>query len=143
MSCRDGVDTTYRNKGRVRGGAGDFSWENLKGDRRIADSEYWLGRSEVCEDLWYADGRKKMGKAEDLTGVQDEEEDVMREMLGLRAVQRRQRGVLTEKEVKEALMREQGRESDEHALGLGLNLTGAKKATAQYIENTGKVPDAL
>eukprot|EP01062_Namystynia_karyoxenos_P036607 TRINITY_DN26664_c0_g5_i1.p2 TRINITY_DN26664_c0_g5~~TRINITY_DN26664_c0_g5_i1.p2 ORF type:complete len:307 (+),score=147.31 TRINITY_DN26664_c0_g5_i1:95-922(+) len=142
MSFRGGVDTTYKNKARVRGGAGDFSWDQLKGDRQIAESEFYLGRSQMCENLWYQAKGSSGSAPADLEGIKNQEEDLMREMLGLRPARRRQRGELSEREEREALQRE-GRQQEEHAPGLGLNLMGAKKASAQFIANTGQVPEGL
>ena len=87
MSFRDGVDTTYNNKFRARGGQGDFSWDTLKGDKSAAAQEYYLGRSQMCEDLWYARDAKRAPKRglsdRDMSDLQQQEEDAMKAALGI------------------------------------------------------------
>ena len=88
MSFKDGVDTTYRNKNRARGGAGDFDLKSLKGDRSAAVQEYYLGRSEVCEEIWYKEGGPKRVEtsSEDKAEILRQEENVRRRMLGLQPI---------------------------------------------------------
>eukprot|EP00754_Rhynchopus_humris_P000831 Rhum_TRINITY_DN10520_c0_g1::Rhum_TRINITY_DN10520_c0_g1_i1::g.38860::m.38860 len=93
MSFKDGVDTTYRNKNRARGGAGDFDLKSLKGDRSAAVQEYYLGRSEVCEEIWYKEGGPKRVEtsSEDKAEILRQEENVRRRMLGLQPIPKRER----------------------------------------------------
>eukprot|EP00755_Sulcionema_specki_P019718 Sspe_Gene.12175::Locus_4142_Transcript_1_1_Confidence_1.000_Length_954::g.12175::m.12175 len=145
MSFKNGVDTTYRNKARVRGGAGEFSWKQLEGDSKAALGEYYLGRSQMCEDLWYSRKNDKAGKRvreDEISKIKEQEQDLMREMLGLKPIKRRHRE-LTSREEEELLKREKfDKFADNQALGLGLNLR-SRKATAQFMEVTGQVPEDL
>eukprot|EP01012_Entosiphon_sulcatum_P030166 TRINITY_DN3705_c0_g1_i1.p1 TRINITY_DN3705_c0_g1~~TRINITY_DN3705_c0_g1_i1.p1 ORF type:complete len:183 (+),score=37.26 TRINITY_DN3705_c0_g1_i1:32-550(+) len=77
-----------------RGGRSDFDWNVLMGDKNAANQEYYLGRSEKCEDLWYKTARPSklpIGSRVDATSAKAEllaikkhEEDMMKAALGLK-----------------------------------------------------------
>lgn len=47
----------HGNERTSRGGRGaDFNWDELRGDKQAAAGEFYLGRSEKCEDLCPGDG---------------------------------------------------------------------------------------
>ena len=143
MSFKNGVDTTYRNKDRVRGGAGDFTWDQLKGDKLAAVGEYYIGRSQMCENIWYGKERVKRTKEEDrhreVADIKAQEQEMMMQAMGIKPTKRKQTE-LTAADEKALLSRSKPSEG-EH-LGLGLNIH-VKKASAQHIANTGIVPDDL
>eukprot|EP01061_Rhynchopus_euleeides_P015016 TRINITY_DN25774_c0_g1_i1.p1 TRINITY_DN25774_c0_g1~~TRINITY_DN25774_c0_g1_i1.p1 ORF type:complete len:244 (+),score=99.27 TRINITY_DN25774_c0_g1_i1:103-834(+) len=141
MSFRDGVDTTYRNKFRARGGQGDFSWDQLKGDKSAAAQEYYLGRSQMCEDIWYnrgAAGSRKRPSTAELDEARRQDDEMMRQAMGL-APLKKKRTEMTSKEQEEALRRTA---DTEDAQGLGMNLQ-ATKASTMYREATGASLEGL
>eukprot|EP01060_Flectonema_neradi_P010391 TRINITY_DN17473_c1_g1_i1.p1 TRINITY_DN17473_c1_g1~~TRINITY_DN17473_c1_g1_i1.p1 ORF type:complete len:235 (+),score=56.92 TRINITY_DN17473_c1_g1_i1:118-822(+) len=144
MSFKRGVDSTYHNKDRVRGGAGDFTWDQLKGDKLAAIGEYYLGRSQMCENIWYGKDRTAGVKAGDrekeISDIKAQEQEMMAQAMGLQPTKRRQTE-LTAADEKALLTRNKPTNDDDH-LGLGLNIH-AKKASAQLIANTGTVPEDL
>jgi len=76
-----------------RGGSGgQFDWGTLQGDKQAAAGEFFLGRSEKCEDLWYSRSRvSKIPTAvadeeqrRERAAVQDAEWQLMQAALGLK-----------------------------------------------------------
>eukprot|EP00906_Rhabdomonas_costata_P025828 RCo036887 len=78
-----------------RGGRTEFDWEPLKLDKRAAQEEYYLGRSQMCEDLWYSKAKpSRIPTATDAPGddvrraelaaLQRAEQELMKAALGVR-----------------------------------------------------------
>eukprot|EP01063_Lacrimia_lanifica_P004232 TRINITY_DN1235_c4_g1_i1.p1 TRINITY_DN1235_c4_g1~~TRINITY_DN1235_c4_g1_i1.p1 ORF type:complete len:244 (+),score=106.97 TRINITY_DN1235_c4_g1_i1:92-823(+) len=136
-------NTGYNNKARTRGGHGDFTWDSLKGDKKAAAQEFYLGRSQMCENIWYGKegGGKRKFDENELADVKQQEEDMMRQALGLKPMKRRC-VEMSEQEQQEALKREGGDDEDAMAQGLGLN-KAATKASVQYMQNHGVTDDKL
>eukprot|EP00667_Euglena_gracilis_P028158 EG_transcript_35622 len=82
----------HGNERTSRGGRGaDFNWDELRGDKQAAAGEFYLGRSEKCEDLWYA--KSKVNKIparvadqqrQEVEAVQQAERELMQAALGLK-----------------------------------------------------------
>eukprot|EP01010_Urceolus_cornutus_P001189 NODE_1711_length_782_cov_125.257844_g1331_i0.p1 GENE.NODE_1711_length_782_cov_125.257844_g1331_i0~~NODE_1711_length_782_cov_125.257844_g1331_i0.p1 ORF type:complete len:201 (+),score=40.39 NODE_1711_length_782_cov_125.257844_g1331_i0:107-709(+) len=75
-----------------RGGRTDFNWDELKGDKNAAIEEYYLGRSEKCEDLWYKKTKptkipsavpKELERRSEMSAIQKAEQEMFKAALGL------------------------------------------------------------
>jgi hypothetical protein len=106
--------------GGARGGKDQFSWDTVRQDK---SRDHYLGASvhasqgrwQNGKDLsWYAKGRKDENMAalaEEKRLVKEQEEDMMRQRLGLKPIERKERAVTLDKhEVKELLQGKQDAE---------------------------------
>mmetsp|Transcript_20090 Transcript_20090/g.65442 ORF Transcript_20090/g.65442 Transcript_20090/m.65442 type:complete len:229 (+) Transcript_20090:67-753(+) len=113
-------------RGGTRGGADQFSWDQVKTDK---DRDHYLGHSihasvgrynKGRDILWYTRGKGQDAadqKAAELQAIKDHEDDLMREALGLAPKRERvvQAAGLEQHELKELLKRGADREDEEPA----------------------------
>ena len=145
--------------GGARGGKDQFSWDSVRQDKECdnylgASIHASRGRWQKGKDLgWYAKGRKDeniAALAEEKRLVKEQEEDMMRQRLGLKPIERKERAVTLDKhEVKELLKGKQDveesaekgatRYDDERIGGIGSFSAARHGSTVAPTERSSKM----